>query len=521
MHQKDVQEALMGIGRILGVGRDGTRGAGAGARRWLFLLAAAAVVLACAEEPTGSLPDNLPPVTYLSVQGADSGTVLDTVSYAQALRWWGTDSDGEIVGYLIRWDSGWQPPAEAERWSVDSSWIVTAATADTFVLAVNGTYAEHVFSVRALDDDGDVDPAGRTQRFRLGNRLPTIEWNLRPSAQTLPAAAFGWKATDPDGPRTLSHYLYWLTRVTPPAVSDTVSVEEATIAISPTAFGLAGQRAGDWTMHAVAVDEAGGRSNEIIHTWNVKEPVGEYLLFDCLNTRTSGFRTDDEFFRAMMDTTVAGNYEIWEVETATDGFRHEVEVYPLLSLFRGVVWYGGIQDPDNDGNIFRNLQVAEASGGLRRYLQEGGRLLLCAHNAVGDSAALSTDFSQQVLGIAEFFERRGTPNVDLPLSSVVQTSLPGQTDSLKFTSSILGAELFLADPDVTPLFRVPPGFLRQAYPGPLDAITPDQGDQPAILGVLSSRVGTMGLTTFNPARANGFSNRNRIFAALFARVLLD
>ena len=58
------------------------------------------------ETDTGTFPGNFPPLTYLSIQGAD----LDTTDYRKILSWWGTDRDGEIRGYLIRWDGPWEPP---------------------------------------------------------------------------------------------------------------------------------------------------------------------------------------------------------------------------------------------------------------------------------------------------------------------------------------------------------------------------------------------------------------------------
>ena len=52
------------------------------------------------EEDAGTLPGNFPPATYLSVIGAD----LDTTDYRKILHWWGSDRDGEVAGYMIRWD---------------------------------------------------------------------------------------------------------------------------------------------------------------------------------------------------------------------------------------------------------------------------------------------------------------------------------------------------------------------------------------------------------------------------------
>lgn len=475
----------------------------------------------CVDDSTAPAPGNQPPVTFLSVQG----TGLDTVNYRQVLRWWGSDPDGQVRSYVIRWDGGWSPPADAPRWDEDPSWIVTTATSDTFVLATHGTFASHTFFVRAVDNEGLADPTGRSQRFSFGNALPQLRWSseLSRPVTSLPAVAFAWTATDPDGNRTVETYRYWLERLEPqPASGDTLSTTESIIALRPLDFAsVGGPRAGRWALRAYALDESGGRSNTIEHAWAVEEPSGEFLLVDQAPSWVAGYRVEDTFYRAMLDSIAPANYHVHDIESA-GGFRTPAEIGPLFSLFRGVVWYGSaVIDARNDASVVTNLQMADLGGGLREYLSGGGRVFLAAHNALGDSAGLSDTFAEEVLGLETFFRIDRDADIGLPNRSTVATTYGGAADSLQNTSTLVRAEFFTAAADIDPLFSVPPGFLARAYPDQADDIRPDQAAVPALLGVESRRLGRIAVSSLVPSRANGFANRDRVMAAHLRRLMLE
>lgn len=482
----------------------------------------AAVLGACVDDSTGPAPANLAPRTYLSVESGTEGAPLDTVLYRQVLHWWGTDPDGEVAGYLLRWDGPcWTPPEGAERWPADPDWIVTTATSDTFILSTYGTYAECAFHVRALDDRGLADPVGRRQEFRLQNRRPQIAWSrslARPDT-SYPAAAFAWRGSDLDGAATIAEYRYWLTREAPPAEGPVFVTTDTLLAIGGGAFELGGDRAGTWTLHGIAVDESGAVSDTITHQWIVVEPEGEFLLVDGAGPHAPGNSREDTFFRAMLDSTAAGGFEIYDLNRE-GGFPTGAVVHPLFSLFRGVVWYGGSANESNDPAVYAALSQADRSGGLRHYLEDGGRVLLCAHNAVGDSAGLGAAFAQEVLGISEFFELDRSTNIGMLSGALLETDLTGGPDSLRMAGSV-GTDFFLVDPDVTPLFQVRPGYFAATYPAQVEDIEPDQREIPAAVGVLSTRAGRIGLLTFLPSRANGFENRDAILRALLRQVLLE
>lgn len=527
------------------------RAAGAAALLGLLFVGGLLVLAAGCQEDAGVMPPNQTPVTYLSVLSTLPGSELDTLGYRQILHWWGSDRDGRVVAYLIKWDSGWTPPDSARRWPDDPSWIVTTATTDTFALATYGTadpawvnpdsltspmYGRHTFSVRALDNDGAADPVGKTQEFNVANNPPMLEWShavLRPDT-SLPAVAFAWHPIDRDGPETVRSFVYWLNREGEAAV-DSFFTADTLVALRPTAFGPAGSpEPGTWTLHVQAIDDSRTRSVPISYTWTVALPDGDYLLIDNLSSAVPGAANDDLFFRSVMDEVFPNDYHVMNIETARDGFRTGVEVGPFLSLFKGVLWYSGMPNAVNDTLVARNLARAERFGGLRDYLSGGGRLVLCAQNAVGDSASLSRAFQLDVLGIADHYRLRDLTslypdyingNIPLPTNSFVQTMIGGQRDSLLTRGDMINADFLILAPDplVTPIFTVAPGFLTAAYPY-ADGwrFTPDdQTTVPTALGLLSERFGRMAVSSLIPSRAPDFQSNRRVMADLLRKVLID
>ena len=528
----------------------------------LLVVAGLLVLVAGCQVDTGVMPPNQPPVTYLSVLSTLPGSALDTLGYQQILHWWGSDRDGRVEAYLIKWDSGWTPPDSARRWEGDPSWIVTTATTDTFALATYGTadpawlnpdslcspmYGRHTFSVRALDNDGASDPVGKTQTFNVANNPPMLEWSRsfsRPDT-SLPAVAFAWHPLDRDGPGTVRSFVYWLTREGK-AAADSFFTADTLVALVPTAFGPAGSpEPGTWTLHVLAIDGSRTRSVPISHTWTVGLPHGHYLLIDNASSNCPGNgpgngsfdEIEDRFFRSVMNTVAPNDYHIMDIE-AQGGFRTGVEVGPFLSLFKGVLWYSGMPEAANDAKLAGNLSLADRSNGLRDYLSGGGRLVLCAHNAVGDSAALSRTFQFQVLGIANWYRQSDRTsqhpeyingNIMLPTNSTVLTAIEGQSDSLLTKGDMSNVDfLILAQAqDITPVFTVAPGFLiGTTPPGELGwHFTPDdQTTVPAALGVLSQwggRGGRMAVSSLLPSRADGFQSRARVMTALLRRALVD
>lgn len=481
----------------------------------LAVLLLSLLALSCEESP-GPMPERVPPLTYLSVQGA----ALDTTDYRQILHWWGTDPDGRVEGYYIRWDGGWIPPEGSERWSADTTFVFTTATSDTFAVPLGGAFGTRTFCVRAVDEEGLVDPVGRCQLFQLRNQIPTLSWSralVRPDT-SLPVTAFAWHPVDHDGLLTVRRYLYWLTPLTDiqETAVDTFEVRDTILVVEKANFENTGSPlTGGWRISVQAVDEAEARSNVITHEWQIEAPAGDFLLIDNVGSFAPGSQTEDRYYRDVLESVAPGDTHVLDFERR-GGFQTSQEVAPLFSMFRGVVWYGGTQNERNDTILYENLRRAEP--GLRSYIEQGGRFALIAAVGLGDSAALTPAFSRDVLGLRGFFRADGSHNIPLERGSTVHTSVLAATDSLSATSKTLEADFLRLEEDVIGLFWVPPGFLARAGSGDIE---PDQSSEPAYLGLSSERLGgRVSVVTFLLSRANGFGNGSAVGAAFLRGALL-
>lgn len=450
------------------------------------------------EKNEGTLPGNLAPETYLSIVGAD----LDTTDYRKILSWWGSDPDGEVRAYLIRWDGDWRPPEGTAQTYGGLTYSRTASTRDTFPVPLGGTFAERSFTVRAVDDQGLVDPAGVTQRFPLSNRAPRLAWNpriARPST-SLPAVAFGFQPTDFDGRKTVNQFRIWLDGDSANAqvVADTV------VALWPADFGDRVDQ--PRTVYIQAFDDALAPSNTLIHTWNVQSPTGSYLLLDQI-TGPGTADWDIPLYRAALDSVALGQIHTINMVTGPE-FTTPVVIAPLLSLFQGVVWLAGPYREANDRKMARSLIVAEE--GLRDYVAAGGRVLLIGQSLMGTNGGLSSAFAREVLGIDDYFLRREMPEnrlvTDLPLSLGRGVFFGEGLDSLQVRTTMVNVEYFTAPaPPTSPLYWVGPGALQEMMTS--GRIEPDQSDRPAYFG-LSAPHGEGRITVVSASYARLFDYRN-------------
>lgn len=464
------------------------------------------LLLQACSDSEGPMPENRAPVTFLSIQGAE----LDTLDYRQVMYWWGSDTDGRVTGYLVKWDGDWTPPEDAISWPADPSFVYTEATTDTFVVPTNGLFAERVFEVYAVDDDGAVDPVGQRQRFKLKNWLPDLDWShtVALPKSSLPAVTFAWTPRDLDGRETVRYFRYWLDgedSTAAPLGTDSL------IALTPADFD---GRLGERTLKVQAYDEALAASNVITHRWTVEAATGDYLLIDNVSSNVPAFSREDGFFRAVLDSIGAGNYFIYDVETRGD-FRSDKEIEPLFGLFKGVVWYSGFQNVGNDASMLRNLQTAEK--GLREYLDDGGRVLIAATNAVGDTAGLSVRFAETYFGIDDFYRLRGQNDIPLARGAGIDIGFVATEDTLGTGVTMVATDFLIPGVEGEGLFK-----LRRNLPT-LSGAEPDPADTEAWIGMMrrngASRAAVLSLPISIANRPPGVSNRYG--AALMRRIFLD
>jgi hypothetical protein len=465
----------------------------------------------------GTLPGNVPPRTYLSIDVPDTVN-LSTTPYRKILHWWGTDSDGTIDGYLIRWDGDWMPDSGSARvYSDGLTYGFTRATADTFKVPLGGITASRTFIVRAIDDDGLVDPDGVRQTFTLRSEPDSLEWSNRivRFTETLPAAAFSVKVKDNDGPETVRIYRVWLNSDTLHAIDfekDPIKYGTdwiVTFALRREDFARSGAlplgrgTVVRDTVHVTAIDEAGTRSPVLSYDWNVRAPMGPYLwLYQLTGGGTNPPTIEPPFFQdAIYSTISADSIETMHMERVADpDFSDPIVVEPLFSLFKGVIWVTGPYLEANDTRMVRNLKIAET--GIRDYVGRGGRVILMGTSVLGTGGGLSDQFATEVLGVHSFFFGRipGTEvlTTDLSLNAETRILFPdqeGRADSLSLARGLVKGEFFQGPfpPNVQGMYHID-------RPDSLEG-TVDIQTAPAYFGVISSHgSGRIGVVTNAYAR---------------------
>ncbi len=171
----------------------------------LLALLLAAALAGCDSGVDGEAGANRPPDTALAVRDSSLvGDIDDDDRFTSTLfvSWSGTDPDGFVTAYDLRFYAEGETPGPEEAWT-------RTAESDSLVLLPippASQTANVVFEVRAVDDAGAVDPDPARTVFPIRNSPPTfrLSGTLVPADTTWPVVSFGWTATDPDGQASLA-----------------------------------------------------------------------------------------------------------------------------------------------------------------------------------------------------------------------------------------------------------------------------------------------------------------------------
>jgi hypothetical protein len=132
------------------------------------------VLASCGDEGAGSRGPNLPPDTEI-VSGPDSGSVG---SYLAELHWVGTDEDGRVTGYEFAWSTG---TVSCSEFDSVLEWHYTTKTESVFAAPADSCPGQglcqrsNTFCVRAIDNDGAVDPEPAYLSFTATTTLPRAQ----------------------------------------------------------------------------------------------------------------------------------------------------------------------------------------------------------------------------------------------------------------------------------------------------------------------------------------------------------
>ncbi len=394
----------------------------------------------CKEKISGAYKENSPPETFLFVQSTGKDTLNHTASI-QKLFWDGRDNDGFVTGFYYTWKA-----------NPDSSdWQWTQKRAMSFPLIITGAETSYVFQIKAVDNDGAVDPTPARQLFPIKNTPPTINWvpTSRIPDTTFTVASFVWQANDLDGDSTIAFFEY--------ALDDTtqwhrIAGYRRTLVLTADS-GLAQE--GDHVFFIRAVDIANSRSPVIRMpehgTWYVKKPKGDYLLIDDFQAES---KTDgpDRYYKGMMRRVLSeiapGNdFDYWNIEEQFPASR--LQFIETLKLFRRILWYSDlIQETDEH---FITAQVA-----IPEFLNHGGKIIYTVQFNLGfGSLGNPLEFSP-VDSLGKFFNFVTTKSVYYPDSvgqDTLSTMFGVQLPELKVSKIILGLMALKPKPTAIPMYR--------------------------------------------------------------------
>ena len=317
------------------------------------------------ENPVG----NVPPSTYLSLD-TSGGQMPDTSASSKVVNWWGEDPDGRVVAYRYRWgqlvmDESVDPPVVTDTLWYDADfqvvatpiWLETNRESISVTLPIRTVYATFLLQVRAVDNDGGVDPGMAEITFPVVNTRPEIAFRLGSNPLqyigddyvTYPIRSFVWDATDPDGNESIDKILYAMN----PSDGDTNWVElegsASSVRLGPDELVI-----GENYFWVKVRDVAGFDSPPIsfpdtvnVSTdpdrWLVKEAAGQYLIFD--DYRLDSANETLNFYREIYDDLYGPEgeaYSVWELEELP--FVTE-DLAGTLGLFDNVLWFSSFGQP--------------------------------------------------------------------------------------------------------------------------------------------------------------------------------
>ncbi len=384
-------------------------------RIFAFVLAAAPVLLlalflGCAPETEFSGAPLLNAMPDTRITGTPP--VLRQTDFTVRFFWTGNDPDGRVKGFQWKMTTnGLDGISVRDTLTYDPAtgdtlnpWIFTEVTDTTFVVSADSSgfplddnlglrdarfYQYHTLFVRAIDEDGAVDPTPAFVTFTATTLAPSIRVSSPANISTEtwkgvpPSASFGWTGTDPDfelgvpikvrymmkqipyeSAATTRDSLYSLTKDSDPLWSDWLPYladeEERRVTFSQ----IPAKEAGEWLYYIFAIqaqDTAGARNldrnyqRNVVH-FRIKEEVAPTI------------EVCDQFLgcRKSSKLGLAYAYDIAQGQPLNFRWSANASWYGgVLEAFR----YGwDVTDPDNDEDD--GWQVSWGLSALHREAEE-------------------------------------------------------------------------------------------------------------------------------------------------------
>jgi hypothetical protein len=467
----------------------------------LAALVALALAAGCSHDP-GQPGPNGPPETGLVFVGD-----VDTTLYIQEIRWWGSDTDGEVVGFYYRWVPSQPVPG------FDTTWTFTTAASKSFTLPTPTGDAGYTFYVSAQDEFGVLDPTPAFQAYPFRNAAPacsltTVDAPAFPDT-LFPSFTLFWTASDPDGDATLARFLIW----TDATAANPIVIENGAAragALGPSDFA----EFGDQRIYLQAVDSGQRGSAPDTFSAYLLGAAAPVLLVD--DSPSSEFGPADAFYATNVEAFFGpGNYDVLDIERFPVESTEQARA--LLDAYETVVWYDQVSD------TLGSPSLAAARDALPDWIAAGGRILVVSTYVVGTNLLNINPVSGSGDTIPEAFYpdfdprfRRVSAGVDRLLSNGRQ--ILGTYDVLGNAAYGLGTlrhsafanaslDVFVPTDDAVALYTIPAGTVIAAD---FDTLKEE-----GTVGILqSSGTGRLVLMGFPFWRMQVYANHNCEFRAV-------
>ena len=337
-------------------------------------LAAMLFLTGCRKQEKIFIDTNLAPDTRLT----SAPGPYTQANYRIHMYWDGTDPDGFVVAYHFAWDDT-VPPYGAD----DSPWQFTPNSDSLFKALIDsvGETRRHTFYVRAVDNEGKLDPTAARVRFDAWTVVPEIEWLYRVDGPLDPAdttyldpdakdtvlmftpVRFLWSGHDPDGLGAPVHYSYRMDSNPFSAYSDSMGATYPTVS------------SGTHFFYVKAKDETGAENFPENYKFvmnfepdsEILEPIEDTGTLTVSDGDTIWFRwsvRDKERVEAPDDTLV-GVASIWI--TLDNDFRKEFRVDALTQTYVNE-WYFTSSVAASDSHYIESRNSPQ--GGNKEHLFE-------------------------------------------------------------------------------------------------------------------------------------------------------
>jgi hypothetical protein len=340
-----------------------------------------AVLFGCAKHKNMMVGD-LPPETVISVHAVAPDT-LASVNHRVRLFWFGSDPDGEVVAYDIRFFNGATP--------ADTNWhrLVCASgdcTDSLFTIYSPTGYTSAFFEVRAVDNQGVVDPSPAIERFSFLNSAPIAKFISAPtpSDSTYASATVTWSVDDVGGDVAKIGFHVYLDGAAANFDSIYSGNPTTTYTIPSSKFLQSGQwRSGYRTLYVQAIDD-GGRIGPVDSTrWYVRSPGlvnmtgnGRALLVDdSRSTSTNNLTVDTMYVNALTRNLPPGSFSVLRLQFNSGAIRSAQDLAQTFRQFDAVIWYRGW-----DATADPTLTTYQDS--IAAYFTHGGRFFIEAMNLI-------------------------------------------------------------------------------------------------------------------------------------------